>query len=66
MEPKYPGVKVNLSSQNGNAYVLLGLVSQSLRRAKVGKQELDTFTAEATSGSYDNLLQTCMRWVEVE
>lgn len=28
-------------------------------------QEIDQFRKEATSGDYDHLLQTCMRWVDV-
>ena len=29
------------------------------------KQEIDDFSKEATSGNYNHLLQTCMKWVNV-
>jgi hypothetical protein len=34
-----------------------------LRRAGVPQEEIDQYFAEATSGDYDYLLQTTMRWV---
>ena len=34
-------------------------------RAGVPRQEVDAFMAEATFGDYDQLLQTCKRWVDV-
>jgi hypothetical protein len=35
-----------------------------MRRAGVPKEERDEFAREATSGDYDHLLQTCVRWVD--
>ncbi len=66
MEPKYPEITVRLVGEDGNAFAILGRVSKALRRAKVSKAEIEAFTAEATSGNYDELLGTVMRWVEVE
>jgi hypothetical protein len=65
MEPKYPGVVVDLIGEDGNAFVILGRVTREMRRAGIDKAEIDTFRAEATAGDYDHLLQTCMKWVEV-
>lgn len=65
LEVKYPEVEVELVGGDGNAFVLMGKVSGALRRAGVPKEEVDEFMAEATSGDYDHLIQTCMRWVEV-
>ena len=62
---KYPDITVELIGNDGNAFVILGAVSNALRRNKVPKEEIDTFLSEATSGDYDNLLQTCMKWVDV-
>ena len=62
---KYPNIKVQLTGGNGNAFAILGAVHQALRRAKVPAEELTKFREEATSGDYDNLLATCMRWVDV-
>lgn len=61
---KYPHIKVQLTGNDGNAFAVMGRVSQALRRAKVSSEEIHAFTAEAMSGNYDDLLATCMRWVD--
>jgi hypothetical protein len=58
-------VEVQLSGEDGNAFAILGRVTRALRRADVPKAECDAFLAEATGGDYDELLATCMRWVDV-
>ena len=62
---KYPDITVELTGNDGNAFAVLGNVSKALRKNEVSKQEIDDFMTEATSGDYDNLLQTCMKWVNV-
>lgn len=64
MEPKY-AIEVQLTGRDGNAFAILGSVQSALRKAGVDKAEIAEFHAEATSGDYDNLLRTCMSWVEV-
>jgi hypothetical protein len=59
---KYPDVEVQLSGQDGNAFAILGAVRKALRKAGHDTSE---FMAEATSGDYDHLLQTCMKYVTV-
>ncbi|HEX9872536.1 MAG TPA: hypothetical protein VGC99_28850 [Candidatus Tectomicrobia bacterium] len=65
MVPKYPDITVQLTDTDGNAFAVLGKVTQALRRAGVPEAERQAFTQEATAGNYDALLQTVMRWVEV-
>lgn len=65
IEPKYPEIEVQLSGQDGNAFAIMGNVSGALRRAGVPKAEVDEYVKESTSGDYDNLLQTAMKWVVV-
>jgi len=60
------GIKVKLVGEDGNAFYILGKVRQALRRGGKGKEFIDAFTAEATSGDYYHLLATCMKVVEVE
>ena len=62
---KYPDITVELTGNDGNAFAVLGNVSRVLRKNEVSKQEIDDFMTEATSGDYDNLLQICMKWVNV-
>ncbi len=66
MSPKYPNVTVQLSGEDGNAFLIMGRVGRALRRAGVPSKEVGEFTDEATSGDYDHLVQTAMRWVVCE
>ena len=63
--PKYPDVKVQLSGEDGNAFLVLGKVQKELRRAGVSADECQAFLDEATEDDYDHLLRTCMAWVTV-
>lgn len=65
MQPLYPDIEVQLSGENGNAFAIIGRVTKALRRAGLGKEVIDAFQDEATSGNYDNVIQTSMRYVTV-
>ncbi len=65
-EVKYPNVSVQLVGEDGNAYSILGRVSEALRGAHVPKEEIAKFQKEATSGDYNNLLATVMAWVTTD
>ena len=65
MEPKYPNIEVELSGQDGNAFMIVGRVQRALRNAGVDKEEITRYVEEATSGDYDNVIQTSARWVEI-
>ena len=58
-------VTVQLSGQNGNAIVVIGSVIRGLKRAGAPQSEIDKFKSEATSGNYDHVIQTAMKWVNV-
>ena len=64
-EVKYPKVRVKLVGNDGNAFAILGAVTNALQKAGVTKEEREAFHKEATSGDYDHLLATCMQWVDV-
>ena len=64
-KPKHPEVAVELVGHDGNAFAILGRCTLAARRAKVSQEEIKQFTEEATSGDYDNLLQTCIKWFDV-
>ncbi len=59
------GVEVQLSGNDGNAFMVLGSCSKAARRANIDKQEIDKFTQEAMMGDYDHLLRTCMKYFDV-
>lgn len=62
---KYPNVEVELIGNDGNAFYILGKTMKALRKAGVAENRIKEYQAEATSGSYDNLLQVTMEWVNV-
>lgn len=64
MEVRHPEITVQLTGVNGNAFAVMGAVTKALKRSG-HSDEVDEFVAEATSGDYDHLLQTCMKWVDV-
>ena len=61
---RYPSIVVELVGTDGNAFSIIGKVTRALLRAGVTSEEVDKFHAEATSGDYDHVLVTAMRWVE--
>ena len=65
MSPKYPGIKVKLLGEDGNAFAIMGKVRRAIQDVK-GREEADVYIEEATLGDYDNLLRVTMEWVEVE
>lgn len=58
-------VEVELSGHDGNAFAIMGTVQRALRRAGATPEEIKEYLDESTSGDYDHLLQTAMKWVEV-
>jgi hypothetical protein len=64
-EPKYPDVQVQLVGEDGNAFAIMGRVASALKSAGVPQSEIDEYYEESTSGDYDKLLQTAVKWVAV-
>ena len=64
-EPKYPDVEVQLSGEDGNAFMLIGKTRRALKRHDVSDEEIEQFSTEATSGDYNNVIATIGRWVTV-
>lgn len=63
--PKFPQVEVelDLKGEQGNAFVVMGMVTMAMRKAKIPKEEIDAYMEEATSGTYENLLRVTKRTV---
>jgi hypothetical protein len=62
---KYPEIEVSILGRDGNAFAIMGAVSNALRKAGVSPDEVKEYTSESMSGDYENLLRTAMRWVSV-
>ena len=65
MTPKYPNITVELIGHDGNAFTVVGRCCKAARKAGLSEDEIATFTAAATAGDYDHLLQTAMQWFEI-
>ena len=66
MTPKHPSITVQLTGQDGNAFAILGRCRKAAREAGLLDSEINAFVTEATSGDYDHLLQTAMRWFDTQ
>jgi len=66
MEVKYPEINVKLVGSDGIAYVMLGRFTAPMTSAGCTPAQVKAFLDDATSRGYDNVLQTCMRYVSVE
>ena len=62
---KQTGVEVQLTGEDGNAFAVMAKAAAAMRKAGVDKKIIDDYYQEATSGDYDNLLRTTMKYVEV-
>ncbi len=56
---------VQLTDEDGNAFGILGRVRRAITHSN-HPELADAFLTEATSGDYDHLLRTCMRYVTVD
>jgi len=63
---KYPNINIPLVGEDGNAFAILARVKRIMRRNDLPDSEWEAFHAEATSGNYDNLLLTVMKWFSVD
>ena len=64
--PRYPDIEVVLIGQDGNAFHIIGVTRRAMKRHGVPQEDIQAYMDEATSGDYDNLLTTTMKWVTVE
>lgn len=64
MEPIYPDVEVQLTGKDGNAFAVLARTKAAIRK-KHGNEAAEKFQDEAVKGDYDDLLGTCMKYVNV-
>ena len=55
-----------LVGRDGNAFAILGNAKKVMREAKWPKELQDEIMDEATSGDYNHLIQTMMKYFDVE
>ncbi len=66
MDIKYPDITVPLTEMDGNAMVIISKASRIARRSGLTAEEIGDFQKQATSGDYDNVIQTVMEWFDTE
>jgi len=57
--------EVELVGSDGNAFAIMGKCARAARRAGWTKEQIAAFQSECMSGDYDNLLQTAMKYFDV-
>jgi hypothetical protein len=63
-EPKFD-IKVKLTGRDGNAFSIMGNVSNALKKAGATSEQLAQYRAESTAGDYSNLLRVAGDWVHI-
>lgn len=61
-----PKPKIKLVGEDGNAFAILGRCRRSLQKAGATNEQIQEFLDEAKTGDYDHLLQTCIKWFDME
>jgi hypothetical protein len=56
--------RVKVVGEDGNCFAILGRCQRAARRAGWPKAAIDAFVAEATAGTYDDLLATVMKFFD--
>ena len=59
------GLPLRLVGQDGNAFAILGAAQKALRRAGLHDEHWNNYHTEATSGDYNHLLATTMKYFGV-
>jgi hypothetical protein len=63
--PYFPDAEVELTGGPDHAVLIFMKVRRALERAGAGLGEVALFMSIVTSGDYNNVIATCMRWAEV-
>jgi hypothetical protein len=58
-------VDVQLVGEDGNAFAIMARVSSAIKKAGATEEQVSAYFAESTSGDYDHLLRTAMKYVNV-
>ncbi len=57
--------EVKLVGEDGNAFSILGTVSEALKKAGADKEYIDQYLNKAMDGDYNHLLGVTMEYVDV-
>ena len=57
---------VQLTGEDGNAFVIMGNCQKAARRAGWSQEKIDEVLKEMRAGDYDHLLQTAIKYFDVK
>ena len=63
---KYPNIHVQLTGNDGNAFMVLGLCQRAAKNGGLSEKEIGEFFQEAQGKDYEHLLNVCMRWFTID
>jgi len=63
--PHFPNINVTLDGTFQNVTNIMFKVSSEMEKNSVPDNEIREFIRESTQKDYVNLLQVCMRWVNI-
>jgi len=63
--PYFPDIEVTLDGTYGNATEIMFKLIKEMEKNNVPNSEIREFIKESTQKDYVNLLQVCMRWVNI-
>jgi hypothetical protein len=66
MDTPYKKPNVKLVGQDGNAFYIMAACRKAAKKAGWNAEQIDGFLKEAMSGDYDHLLQTTLKYFEVD
>jgi len=58
--------KLAILDSDGNAFAILAKAKKAALKAGWNRHQIRAFMDKAKSGDYNNLLQTCMKYFDVE
>ena len=58
--------RLKLSGEDGNAFSIIGRARRAAKKAGWTEEKITAFQDDAMSGDYNHVLQTCMKYFEVE
>lgn len=63
---QYPQIEVKLIGEATNQWSVLTRCCRAAKRAGIPETEIQRFVAEATIGSYGEMIDTCLRWFDCD
>ena len=63
---KYPEITAKIIGGDGNAMAIMSTVTKAMRHGSVPQEDIDAYFTEATSGDYDNVIRTSIKYVNCE